>query len=151
MMSTATNLMATASNFALGIPACVLLCLAHNRRRTLPSPSAAAAVAGEQQVDTRAVVDTRPTATQSTVVPEGEAKGSAGQGHSLVSTPFGGLAFTTSHPSQSLRPSAQPAPSDLTLLLASMCCNPSLVAWVQRAELWLLTSKCLGGQPTPYG
>eukprot|EP00967_Tisochrysis_lutea_P057235 scaffold72531_cov17-Tisochrysis_lutea.AAC.1 len=143
--TTARYLMVASLNFVLGTSACCMLCLAHNRRTTMPAPSAAAGAPAQGHVYTPDSADTGQDAyTQSIVASEEEAKGTAGQGQSSMSTPFGGLAFSAFQPSFNLKPTAQPAPSGYTPLPTSLGYNASLHAWVQKAEFLLLAGVCLG-------
>ncbi|KAF5831276.1 hypothetical protein DUNSADRAFT_13332 [Dunaliella salina] len=171
-------LMGLALNFIWGTSVCCLLCLAHNRRTTLPYPSAtttaaaaaavaaaaatttavtAAAAAGAPariHADATATADAQAAAhshltagtpvkanTQPTIVPKEEAKGTAEKEPSSKSTPFVGSAFSASQPSPSLKPSAHPAAFGWAPALAKpLSLNNSLIAWVQRNELWLLAA-----------
>ncbi|KAF5831285.1 hypothetical protein DUNSADRAFT_13341 [Dunaliella salina] len=167
------HLLFTTVNLVLGTSACCLLCLAHNRRTTMPSSTSATAAAaaaaagaagapaeGQFDIPATAAADTQAAAnlwstastwttanirafarTQSTVVPGGKAKCAAEQGHNSMFFPFSGLAsLAFSRQSPCLGPSAQPALSGWTPLLVGLCYSASLLAWVQRGELWLLTA-----------
>ncbi|KAF5831278.1 hypothetical protein DUNSADRAFT_13334 [Dunaliella salina] len=168
-IATATNLMVTATNFFLGVSACCLLCLAHNREASHsflasspaapPPPTAAAAGAAANSLGPKtATADTGPYAcAQSTpgsqavaktqeatgmhvaAAQEGEVTNAAEKEPSSRSIPFVSFAFSASQPSPSVEPSAHPGAFGWTPALAkTLFLNASLIAWVQKAELWLL-------------